>query len=170
MIRTKPSFVSSLCVLVGLALATAAGLSAQTASPLTGTWTLNLTKSKFNPPNGAPKSNVVVYQVTGNEIKATADTVDGQGRKVHVEYTAKMDGKDYPYRRTVDAAADTTQDAITWKKIDDYTYESSGKSKGQVLSTTRIVVSKDGKTRTNTATGKNAQGETMNNVSVFDKK
>ena len=166
---SRRSLAASVGVLFGLALV-AAGLSAQAASPLSGTWTLNLAKSKYNPPSGAPKSNVVVYKVTGNDIQATADTVDAEGHKVHVEYTAKMDGKDYTYHRTVDGKADTTQDAITWKKIDDYTYESSGKLKGQVLSTTRIVVSKDGKTRTNTAAGKAPTGETMNNVAVFDKK
>jgi hypothetical protein len=158
-------------VVLGLALAGAIGLAAQTASPLSGTWTLNLAKSKYSPASGAPKSNVVVYQVTGSDIKATADTVDSQGRKVHVEYTAKLDGKDYPYRRTIDGTADTTQDGISWKKIDDHTYESVGKLKGQALGvTTRVVISKDGKTRTNTATGKNAQGEAVNNVAVFDKK
>jgi hypothetical protein len=169
MINSRRSLAATVGVLVGLALV-AAGLSAQAASPLSGTWTLNLAKSKYDPPSGAPKSNVVVYQVTGNDIKGTADTVDAQGRKVHVEYTAKMDGKDYPYHRTVDGAADANQDAISWKKIDDHTYESTGKAKGQVLTTTRVVVSKDGKSRTNTATGKGPQGETVNNVVVFDRK
>src|SRR5262249_10856030 len=102
MASTKPSFVSSVCVIAGLALVSAAALTAQTASPLSGTWTMNVAKSKYNPPSNAPKSNVVVYQVTGTDIKGTADTVDAEGHKVHVEYTAKMDGKDYPYHRTVD--------------------------------------------------------------------
>jgi hypothetical protein len=59
---------------------------------------------------------------------------------------------------------------VTWKKIDDYTYENVAKLKGQALTTTRMVVSKDGKTRTNTVTGKNAQGQTVTNVVVFEKK
>jgi hypothetical protein len=168
MISSRRFLTVTVGALAGLAMVS--GLAAQTASPLSGTWTMNLAKSKYNPPSNAPKSNVVVYVVTGTDIKGTADTVDAQGHKVHVEYTAKMDGKDYPYHRTMDGQADTTQDAITWKKIDDYTYESSGKLKGQVLTTTRIVVSKDGKTRTNTATGKGPQGEAVSNVVVFDKK
>jgi hypothetical protein len=63
MTSTKPSFVSSVCVLVGLTVAIAAALTAQTGSPLNGTWTMNVANSKYNPPSGAPKSNVVVYQV-----------------------------------------------------------------------------------------------------------
>jgi hypothetical protein len=48
-------------------------------------------------------------------------------------------------------------------------YEIVVKLKGQVLTTTRIVVSRDRKTRTNTVTGKNAQGQTVNNTLVYEK-
>ena len=41
--------------------------------------------------------------------------------------------------------------------------------KGKVAGMTRIVVSKDGKTRTLTQTGKNAAGQTVNNVLVYEK-
>ena len=56
------------------------------------------------------------------------------------------------------------------KKIDDYTYELVAKLKGQVLTTTRVVVARDGKTRTGTAMGKNAQGQTINNTVLQEKK
>ena len=60
-------------------------------------------------------------------------------------------------------------DMISVKKIDDYTYEATTKQKGKVLTVTKNVISKDGKTRTATATGKNAQGQTVNNTIVWEK-
>jgi hypothetical protein len=60
-------------------------------------------------------------------------------------------------------------DAISIKKIDDSTYEATTKQKGKMLTVTKNVVSKDGKTRTSTITGKNAQGQIVNNVVVWEK-
>jgi len=71
--------------------------------------------------------------------------------------------------RTIDGSLSPDQDAVAWKKIDDYTYELTNKLKGQVLTTQRTVISKDGKSRTNTITGKNAQGVTVNNTQVYEK-
>jgi hypothetical protein len=53
--------------------------------------------------------------------------------------------------------------------IDDRTYEVVNKLKGQVLSTQRIVVAADGKSRTTTITGKDAQGRTLNHVLFFER-
>ena len=95
--------------------------------------------------------------------------IDGQGRKVHTEYAAKFDGKDVPFKSTVDGRPNPDQDAVAWKKIDDYTYENVAKLKSQVLTTTKLVISRDGKTRTNTVTGNNAQGQTISNTVVLEK-
>jgi hypothetical protein len=40
---------------------------------------------------------------------------------------------------------------------------------GKVTTTSRVVVSADGKTRTITTTGTDTQGRTVNNVTVWDK-
>lgn len=134
-----------------------------------GTWKLNLAKSKYSPANLAPKSTNTTFEAVQGGIKATVDTVDSQGRKVHTEYTAKFDGKDVPFKSTVDGKPNPDQDAVAWKKIDDYTYENSAKLKGQTLTTTRLTISRDGKTRTNAVTGKTPQGQTVSNTVVFDK-
>ena len=54
-------------------------------------------------------------------------------------------------------------------QVDDYTFELTNKLKGQVLTTQRTVISKDGKSRTNTISGKNAQGVTVNNTQLYEK-
>ena len=143
---------------------------AQAASPLAGTWTVNLAKSKYDPPAMAPKSGTVKIEIAGDTVKIVNDGVDAQGRATHSEYTAKLDGNDYPWKGTIDGQPNLTQDAVTWKKIDDRTYELTGKLKGQQLGTQRIVIAADGKSRTNTVTGKNAEGQTIHNTVVLDRK
>jgi hypothetical protein len=65
------------------------------------------------------------------------------------------------------ASAPNTTNAL--KRIDDRTFEVMGKVDGMPTVTTRVAVSADGKTMTATQTGKNAQGQSINNVIVLDK-
>ena len=51
-----------------------------------------------------------------------------------------------------------------------YSLENVAMLKGKALTTTRVVVSRDGKTRTNTVTGTDAQGRTINNTVVYEKR
>ena len=152
-----------------LILALVAAQAVFGADMLSGTWKLNLAKSKYNPANLAPKSGSTKIEATADGVKVTTDGVDSQGRKTHTEYTAKFDGKDVTIKSTVDGKPNADQDAVSWKKIDDYTYENTAKLKGKATTTSRIAVAKDGKSRTNTVTGKNAQGATVNNTVVLDK-
>jgi hypothetical protein len=146
-----------------------AGVSGQAPHPLNGTWRLNLAKSKYSPASLAPKSTTAKWVVAGDSATVTVDSVDSQGRTVHTEYTAKFDGKDYPWRSTIDGKPNLTQDAVSLRRIDDYTYEIVNKLKGQVLTTQRTVISRDGKSRTNTVTGKMADGTSVNHTVVFER-
>jgi hypothetical protein len=139
------------------------------ADMLTGTWKINLAKSKYSPADLAPKSGTSTFSAVADGIKVVTDGVDSKGRKIHTEYTAKLDGKIVPTNGTVDGKPNTDADGAAWKKIDDYTYETTSALKGKVLTTTKVVIAKDGKTRTLTVTGKNAQGQTINNSVVYDK-
>src|SRR5262249_17424049 len=123
---------------------------------LTGLWRLNLGKSKFDPANTAPHKDQARVNVTQAGIKVQTDGVNAEGKPTHSEYTAKFDGKDYPWKGTVDGKPDTSQDAVSWKQIDEWTYEITNKLKGQVVSTEHIVINKDGKSGTGTVTAKGA--------------
>jgi hypothetical protein len=158
------------CLLVGLTLVLALSQAALGADTIEGTWKINLAKSKYSPANLAPKSGTsVITAAPGGGIKVVADGVDSQGRKTHSEYTTKLDGKDVTITSTVDGKPNPDQDVAAWRKIDDFTYENVAKLKGKVLTTTRVVVAKDGKTRTNTITGTNAQGQAVNHTVVYEK-
>jgi len=139
------------------------------ADMLSGTWKLNLTKSTFSPANLAPKSGTTTWVVAPGGVNTVTNGVDSKGRKTHSEYTAKFDGQDISWKGTIDGSLSADQDAVAWKKVDDYTFELTNKLKGQVLTTQRTVISKDGKSRTNTITGKNAQGVTVNNTQFYEK-
>jgi len=167
-----PKRVAVSAGVLAVAIGAAIGLSAQPIPPgdhLTGTWILNVPQSKYVPADTAPKSGRSRITVTTEGIKVTTDGMNAKGEETHAEYTAKLDGKDYPWKGTVGGKPSTEQDAVSWKKIDEWTYENTAKLKGKVLTVSHVVISKDGKTRTNTVTGTNAQGQTVNSVVKYDK-
>ncbi|HEX3252478.1 MAG TPA: hypothetical protein VHS05_23775 [Pyrinomonadaceae bacterium] len=129
-------------------------------NPQMGTWKLNEAKSKFA---GKARNQTVVYEQTGDQIKVTVDGVDESGGAVHSEWTGKFDGKDYPV--TGDAASDVR----SYRMINKNTLSLTGKKGGKVTLNGRIVVSRDGKSRTVTTTATNAQGKKVRNVAVYDK-
>lgn len=144
-------------------------VTAMGADMLAGAWRLNVAKSKYSP-GPPPQSNMIKIESVQSGTKLVADGVDSQGRKTHNEYTAMFDGKDYPTKRMLDGKPNpSAADTVSWKRIDDYTYEVTNKLKGKTLTVARHVISKDGKTRTVTTTGTNAQGQKVNTTTVFEK-
>jgi len=154
---------------VGLAVLAFFSVTAIGADMLAGTWKLNVAKSKYSP-GPAPQSNTVKFESIEGGIKLVADGVDSQGKKTHNEYTAKFDGKDSPTKPMLDGTPNpNAANAVSYKKIDDYTYEVTAKLNGKTLNLARHVISKDGKTRTVTTTGTNAQGQKLNDTTVFER-
>ena len=136
---------------------------------LSGTWVLNLSKSKYNPAELAPKSNKVVLTAIPGGVQVVNDGVDAQGRATHGEYTATFEGPDIPTNGTVDGKPNPDVDTAAWKKIDDHTFEVTTKRKGEIVTTNRFVIAADGKSRTSTITGKTAKGEPINHTVVLDR-
>jgi hypothetical protein len=127
-----------------------------------GTWKLDPSKSRYSP-GPAPKSQVAKLEEADGGMKVVSDRVEADGKMTHFEYTARFDGKDYP------VTGDAGRDAVSVKKIDDYTLEISNKKAGKVTTTIRAVYAKDGKSRTETATGTDAQGRKIENVTQWTK-
>jgi hypothetical protein len=126
-----------------------------------GTWKLNEAKSKFSP--GAQKNTTVVYEAAGDSVKVTVDGVDGDGKPAHNEWTGKFDGKDYS------VTGDPNADMRSYKKVNDHTLTVTNKKDSKVTMSARVVVSADGKTRTTTASGKDAKGQKVSSTAVYDK-
>lgn len=132
------------------------------ADQLSGTWKMNAEKSKYSP--GPPTKSLTVVVVSDeNNYKVEATGTDGEGKPINVQYGAKFDGKDYP------ATGIANADTVSVKRIDANTVEVMQKKDGKVVMTVTSKVSNDGKTRTSTWRGKNAEGKEVHNVVVFEK-
>ena len=146
-----------------LALVLPVHLPAQATDPANGTWKLNLAKSKYDPANLAPKSGTGKIEAIEGGLKFANDGVDSAGKPTHSEWSGKYDGTDNVVK------GDPTRDTASLKKIDGYTYEIVSKKAGKVVTTNRVVFSSDGKLRTQTIAGTNAQGQKVSNTTVFER-
>jgi hypothetical protein len=146
---------------MALALSFMASGACFAANPHMGTWKLNEAKSKMTP--GTTKFTSVSFKNMLGNVKVTGDGVDANGKPIHVEWSGKFDGKDYPV--TGDPSADTR----AYRKVDDRTLEVTVKKNGKVIVTARTEVSADGKSRTSTVTGATPKGKKFKNVAVYDK-
>jgi glucose/arabinose dehydrogenase len=129
-----------------------------------GTWKYNAAKSKTTSAQKI-KSQTDLREATsdgGMKITRTAELADGT--TVNFSFTFKYDGKPYP-------VTGGPFDIISAKRIDANTTSFEAKKTGGKFHLTgQTVISKDGKTLTQTATGTNAAGKPVTSTLVFDKK
>ncbi len=144
-------------------LTVAVALLAQAQESLFGTWKMNAAKSKYSP-GPAPKSNIAKWEAFQGGVRLTVDVVPAKGETQHWESSGKFDGKDNPVKGN-----NPDGDAIAFSKIDARTYEAVTKKSGKTTLTAHIVVAADGKTRITTQTGKDGQGQTVNNTTFYEK-
>ena len=137
--------------------------TAQAKDPFVGTWTLNLAKSTYSP-GPPPKSATSTYAVAGKGYKVSVKTEPASGPAQQWSYTSNLDGQDAPI-----TGNNPNADMAAAKRIDAHTLEIVNKKSGKVTSTQKNVVAADGKTRTVTTTGTDAQGQKINNVAVYEK-
>src|ERR1051325_7842968 len=143
------------------ALSFAATVACFAANPQMGTWKLNEGKSKLAP--GMGKSTSVTYSAQGDKIKVTVDGVDKDGKPTRGVWVGKWDGK--PYKATGNMA----WDSAAYKVVNDYTNDITTMKDGKVMWTGHITVSKDGKSRTVTVNGTDANGKKFTSKSFYDK-
>ena len=143
------------------ALSFAATVACFAANPQMGTWKLNEGKSKIAP--GMGKSTTVTYTEQGDKIKVTVDGVDKDGKPTHGAWVGKWDGKAYK------ATGNLAWDSAAYRVVNDYTNDITTWKNGKVAWTGHIIVSKDGKSRTVTVNGTDANGKKFTSKAVYDK-
>jgi hypothetical protein len=131
------------------------------ADPQMGTWKLNESKSKITP--GTTKFTTITFENTLGNVKGSADGTGPDGKPIHVEWSGKFDGKDYP------VTGDPNADTRAYAKVNDRTLQVTVKKNRKVTATAQTVVSADGKTRTSTVTGTTAKGKKFKNTAVYDR-
>ena len=131
--------------------------------PFSGTWVLNLSKSKIPPP--APKSQIAHVVVDASELEITEEIINESGERLTIHVKAKFDGKDYPITGSPYA------DAVSYERVDRNTIKGVGKKGGKVIMHETVVVSPDGKSMAGTYSGTDAVGKQVTAATaVFEKK
>ena len=148
---------------VSIAITAMPATAAAQADPHSGTWVLNVAKSKYTP-GPPPKEQSSVYAVDAKSVKVATKGTSADGKPTTTDFTAAFDGKDHPVKGNAD------WDATAVRRIDSHTIEFTRKRAGKVVQTATSVVSKDGKTRTINVTGVNAQGQKITTIGVYEKK
>ena len=139
-------------------------IEAQSTDPWIGSWRLNMLKSVYSPgPLPTVKSQIVTHEAVPNGIRTVIESVGADGKVGRTEITAMFDGKEYELKG---AANPTTR---VYRRIDNRSFEYVERVNGRVTVTTKVEISPDGKTRTNTTTGITPQGRKVNNVVISER-
>jgi hypothetical protein len=131
----------------------------------TGSWNIDLARSKYVSAT-APRSSVVTIAPYGKDgVSLTVDMVNARGEKLVIQYSAQYDGRPYP--RTETGAGAVAGQSVALRRIDARTVERIVYLAGKPVGTETWVISRDGKTRTVTQSGIDPQGRPINNVQVY---
>ena len=132
------------------------------SDPLLGTWQLNLAKSKYSP-GPPPMSQTVTIQADGQNHKLTLAGTDATGKSTSSTINRVYDGMPHP------SPGNAGYDAEAATRTDPHTIIIIRTKGGKLVETDVMSVSADGKTRTFTTVGIDANGRPVNNMTVSDK-
>jgi hypothetical protein len=128
-----------------------------------GTWKLNVAKSKYTGANPIKSQTDVREATPDGGVKITRTGQLANGTPSNYSYAYKYDGKEYP-------VTGAPFDTISVKRIDANSWSWEVRNTGgKYHATGRTVLSKDGKTMTQTSTGTDAEGKPMTQTLVFEK-
>jgi len=140
----------------------------QKTDPQLGTWKLNLQNTSSTSPTYRAQKVSAILKITsipGGQV-FVSDYVDADGQNVHTEYALLYDGKDY--LRTITTAGKPVMCMISYQRIDDYTGDYTWKCTTGIGGQ-HTVISRDGKTWTNTSSGTTAQGQKVTSTYMYEK-
>jgi hypothetical protein len=146
---------------VAVASSLLAAVACFAASPHMGTWKLNEAKSKM--PEGMGKNTMVVYSEQKDKIKITVDGVDKDGKKTHSVWVGKFDGNAYPVKGNL------SYNSVSYKMVNEHTNDITAMKDGTTVWTGTIKVAADGKSRTVTVNGTDADGKKFKGKVFYDK-
>jgi len=128
----------------------------QHVTPFTGTWKMNLAKSRFNP---GPPFQSFTLTFTSDGVRHL-DLVPADGKRVNIAL---------PWSAGNPVSPEGMENAVTTSKIQGRTFHDIWKQNGKIIEDVRGRVSPDGKTLNVTVDGTNVQGRTYHNELTFDR-
>ena len=96
-------------------------------------------------------------------MKITVDGVDKNGKPTHSVWVGKFDGKAYPVK------GNPISNAVAYRTVNDRTNDITALKDGKVMWSGRITVAPNGKSRTVTINGTDANGKKFTGKAVYDK-
>ena len=154
-VTTKQLFMAAVLV-VGVVCVP---VFAQSSDPLIGTWKMNIEKSK------APlKSGTTTIEAVGSGVKWDVELVGTDGTTFRWSFTGNYDGKDNPV-----TGNSPYGNVAALTRVDANTVRVTSKQDGKVMTTSTIVVSAEGKTRTSSTKGTDAKGQAVDSMSFYEK-
>jgi hypothetical protein len=134
------------------------------ADAFTGTWKLNVAKSKLTPGTEVKEITVVVAEEGANLSVAVKGTA-GDGTPISVKYTLPAKGGPVSYTEGAPPSGATA----TTKRVNATTIDSTSSLNGKEVGSTHTVVSADGKTLTRVVKGMDPQGKPYQNTEVYER-
>ena len=134
------------------------------ADAFTGTWKLNVAKSKLAPGTEVKDLTVVVTE-QGDNFAVAVNGTAGDGTPIAVKYTLPVKGGPVTYTN----GAPPTGATSTTKRVNATTIDSTTTLNGKEVGSTHTVVSADGKTLTRVVKNMDPQGKPYQNTEVYEK-
>jgi hypothetical protein len=127
--------------------ASIAGAATPAANPeMNGRWVMNAEKSQGPP----AVSEVLTFRISGGEEHYVIEDIEQDGRKLNTEYTAKLDGKEYPNRNLITGEVTYVALRQLFPRVEEvnntrHVKDQSGHEVSQVTSRYIRILSPDGK-------------------------
>lgn len=151
-------------LLMLLTIAVPVALVAQAGDPLVGVWNVDIFKSEYLT-GQPPVRRVLTIEAAADSLHVTQETTNqgfNTSETIKQEFTAKLDGKDYPIMNS-------GLDTVALKKMDATTYQRIGKIKGMQTETATMKLSNKNRTLTITTKGTTDAGAEYARTEVFNK-
>jgi hypothetical protein len=132
--------------------------------PFSGTWVLNLSKSKFPSQFSTLKNQIAHVVVDASDIEITQETISESDERLKIHAKAKFDGKDYPIAGAPGAFS------ASYRRVDKDTIKALLKWDGKVVGQETGVISPDSKTLAVIYYTMDATGKQVTAIAVFEKK
>jgi hypothetical protein len=140
-----------------------AGAARQVPASWFGTWTLNVAKSTYDPGPAPYRRATYTIEPWKDGLKVTYDLVHPRGGVTHLEWTGRLDDRDYQVQGIDEVLT------YAYRLLDDGSCEVTVRFDGRVTALSRVALSADGRTMTTTTRGTGARGQVVLTRTVYEK-
>ena len=140
------------CSLAAAFCVPGAAWSTDAASPIVGSWVLNIAKSTFDPPPPLKSQTLTISAARGGGVHQVIEYQEADGPPIHMEFTSKFDGKE------VAVTGNGEADAVVATLPQPDTFKFVFKKSGKRVAVAQFKISWNGKNLRGPISGKDANG------------